>query len=278
MFKQYQRIKAQYKDCILFYRLGDFYEMFYEDAKVASRILDLVLTSRGKGSTNKIPMCGVPFHAAKAYIAKLIKAGMKIAICEQTQDPALAKGLVERNVIRVITSGTFLDENSTDARYLLCLSPNPKTRTIGMAFIDPATGTIQTNQYANYSRAIELMSRLPIFECLFPISSEDTIKEIFKHPLLNIKNITLSPHEDWCFNPDIAQKTLIEHFGVLNLNGFGIENLVSAISSSGALLEYLKQMNQQPLRHIDRISLYADSDYVYISPAATYGLELETLF
>lgn len=279
MLRQYQRIKGQHKDCILFFRLGDFYEMFYEDAKVASPLLDLCLTSRGKGTANHTPMCGIPYHAAKSYIAKLIKAGLKVAICEQTQDPSLAKGLVERNVVRVITSGTFLDDTSPDPRYLLCLSPNPKSLgAIGMAFIDPATGTIHTNQYTNYNHAVELIARLPIYECVFPVSDEETIKKIFQHPLLRTKNIPLSPHEDWCFNTEIAQKTLREHFGVLNLHGFGIEGRPLAISSSGALLEYLKQMNQQPLRHIDKVSLYSDENHVYISPAATYGLEMETLF
>ncbi len=275
MLQQYQAVKAKHKDCILFFRLGDFYEMFYGDAKVASHILDLVLTSRGRGTPLEVPMCGLPYHAADTYIAKLIKAGYKVAICEQMEDPALAKGIVRRDVIRIITSGTFLGENTAEARYLLSLSPDSKT--IGVAFIDSATGTIQTNQYSNQSKTIELITRLPISECIFPMSMKGSVEQILKHPLLKTKSMILSPHDDWCFNPDIARKTLCEHFAIHNLHGFGIEELPSAISSTGALLEYLKQMNKQPLRHIDKISLYADDDYVFISPAATHGLELETL-
>lgn len=276
MLKQYQSIKAKHKDCILFFRLGDFYEMFYEDAQVASRALDLVLTARGKDPATKIPMCGIPYHSAENYIAKLIKAGHKVAICEQTEDPAAAKGLVKRDVIRTITSGTYLDEHSNDARYLLSIVPNAKS--IGVAFTDPTTGTIQTNEIAfDNNRLVELISKLPICECIYPQSSEEKIKSFFKHPLLRLKNISLSPFEDWCFNTDIAKKSLCEHFGLHNLSGFGIEDLSHAIASSGALLEYLRQMNKQPLRHIDRVSLYTDDDYVYISPAAYLGLELDRL-
>src|SRR5579863_7407583 len=121
MIKQYRDIKARHQDAILFFRLGDFYEMFFEDAAQASAILDLVLTSRGSDASGKIPMCGVPYHASDNYIAKLIKAGKKVAICEQIEDPALALGLVKRDVIRIISAGTLLDE-STDSRYLLALA------------------------------------------------------------------------------------------------------------------------------------------------------------
>lgn len=281
MLRQYQKIKAQHKDCILFFRLGDFYEMFYEDAKVASSILDLVLTSRGKGTANHVPMCGIPFHAADNYIARLIKAGHKVAICEQVEDPAQAKGIVKRDVIRIISSGTFLDENTPDSRYILCLNPDIKpghSSTFGAAFIDPASGTIQANEYKSVERILHLISHLPIYECVYPLEKEEQIKPILRHPLLSAKKITTSPHDDWCFNPSIALKTLCEHFGVRNLKGFGVDEKPFAISASGALLEYLRNMNKQPLRHIDRLSLYADDNYVFISPAAIYGLELEGLF
>lgn len=276
MLAQYQKIKSQYRDCILFFRLGDFYEMFYEDAKTACKICDLVLTARGRGTANEAPMCGIPYHAATNYIDRLIKAGHKVAICEQVEDPATAVGIVRRDVIRVISSGTYLDENSPDSRYLCALYPN--NNTIGIAFTDPVSGIIQTNQFDNSHKIIELLTHLPIYECVFPLSAEERIRALLKNPLLQTKNFTLSPQENWSFNPAIAAKNLCEHFAVLNLNGFGLENLNDAISSSGALLEYLRIMNRQPLRHINRISLYTDADYVYVSPAAHYGLELETFF
>ncbi|MCA9405270.1 MAG: DNA mismatch repair protein MutS [Candidatus Omnitrophica bacterium] len=276
MLKQYHTIKNKHKNCILLFRLGDFYEMFYDDAKEVSRTLDLVLTSRGKNAAQRIPMCGFPHHSAEGYIARLVKAGHKIAICDQVEDPATAKGIVKRDVTRIITSGTYLDENSTDSRYVVCLSPNAKG--VGVSFTDPAIGTILTNEYPlKKNRLVELISRLPVYECIFPQAHEDDIKAIFQHPVLKANNIVLSPYEDWCFNLDIGKKALCEHFGVANLHGFGIEDKPAAISSTGALLEYLKQMNKQPLKHIDKISVYADDDYVFISPAAHRGLEMNTL-
>ncbi len=276
MLQQYRQIKSQHQDCILFFRLGDFYEMFYEDAKEASRILDLVLTARGKGTANHVPMCGIPFHSADSYIAKLIKSGKKVAICEQTEDPALSKGLVKRDVIRVISSGTFLDDQSSDSRYVICLAPDKNS--VGVSFMDPATGTIRTNQYESIEHCIEIIARLPVFECVYPLKTEETITRLRNHPLLKIRTITFSPHEDWCFNAEIAQKTLCEHFNLPNLRGFGIQDMPLAISSSGALLEYLRQMNRQPLKHIDRLSIFNDEDFTYISPAAVSGLELQSLF
>ncbi len=276
MLKQYAAIKSEHKDCILFFRLGDFYEMFNEDAKIASSVLDLVLTARGKGTANKTPMCGFPHHAAESYIAKLVKAGYKVAICEQVEDPASAKGIVRRDVTRVITSGTYLDDNSYESRLLLSLSPNEKN--IGIAFTDPVTGIIQTNQIKyDKNRITELITKLPVCECIYPESVEEDIRTIFESPLLRPKKISLSPVEDWTFNPEMAKKSLLEHYGVKNLHGFGIEDSAYAASSTGALLEYLKRMNKQPLKHMDKISLYTDNDFVFIAPAAYKGLELDTV-
>ena len=276
MLKQYNSIKAKNQDSILLFRLGDFYEMFFDDAKTVSKKLDIVLTSRGKSAGSKIPMCGFPHHAAENYIARLVKAGHKVAICEQMEDPSQAKGIVRRDITRIITSGTYLDENSTDSRYLLCLSPNGKT--IGIAFCDPTTGEIQTNQYPKDKNALnELIAKLPIYECIFPESHNDNIKEFFNTPALKAKNITLSPFQDFSFSSEIARDCLCKHFDIKNLCGFGIEDLPSAASSVGALLDYLKKMNKQPLRHIDKVSLYHNDDFVFISPAALNGLELSTL-
>lgn len=275
MLKQYQDIKSQHEGCILFFRLGDFYEMFYDDAKTASSILDVVLTARGAGKAGKVPMCGIPYHAADAYISRLIKAGQKVAICEQLEDPSQAKGIVKRDVIRVITSGTFIDETSNDSRYLVCISFDKKN--IGLAFTEATSGTIQVNQYLDKNSVTDVFSKLSAYECIYPASEEGVMQDMFNHGLLRNKNIVLTPYDDWCFNIDIAKKTLHDHFHTHNLRGFGIEDMPRAVSSAGALLEYLKQMNKQPMLHIDKLSLYTDTDYVYISPAACYGLELEEL-
>ncbi len=276
MLVQYRQIKNRYQDCILFFRLGDFYEMFYEDAAVASRILDLVLTSRGKGTANHVPMCGIPYHSADSYITKLIRAGKKIAICEQVEDPKNAKGIVRRDVIRVITAGTFLDTSSSEARYIICLCPLGDA--IGLALIDPSTGTLQTNEYRSLEQCLEIMSRLSVQECVYPARDHERIARLARHPLIQAKHIAFNPHDDWCFNLELAQKALSEHFRLPNLRGFGVQDLPAATASAGALLEYLKQMNRQPLRHIDKICLFADGDFAYISPAAIYGLELTTVF
>lgn len=271
MLRQYHEIKSRHKDAILFFRLGDFYEMFFEDAKQASSILDLVLTSRGQDSS-KVPMCGIPYHSSDSYIAKLIKAGRKVAICEQVEDPAMAKGIVKRDVIRVISAGTYLDEE-TQARYLLSLYIS-KTG-IGFAFCNTAEGVIFSNEWKTPRSAIETIAKLPFYECVYPLSQEEQVKSLFDHPLLKLKNLALSPTEDWHFHFDAGYKNLCSHFNVLNLNGFGMDGQQSAISAAGALLEYLRLANKTPLKHINRMGLYSTDDYVFISPAAHYGLELE---
>ena len=275
MLRQYQQVKAQHKDCILFFRLGDFYEMFADDARTASPILDVVLTSRDAGKSGRIPMCGIPFHATDAYISRLIKAGLKVAICEQVEDPALAKGLVKRDVIRVITSGTYIDDTTFEARCLVAVAFRDKRW--GMAFTDTSSGTINCAEAADSSALCQMIAKLPVYECVFPQEQEQEAREIFAGPLLRQKNVTLSPFEDWCFNTDIARTSLTEHFHTHSLSGFGIDAMEGAVAAAGALLEYMKRAHHQPLRHIHRISLYSDSEFVFISPAACAGLELDGL-
>ncbi len=280
MIKQYRDIKTRHQDAILFFRLGDFYEMFFEDAAEASSILDLVLTSRGSDASGKIPMCGVPYHSSDNYIAKLIKAGKKVAICEQIEDPATAQGIVKRDVIRIISAGTYLDD-SIDSRYLMSIlvgsrPGKPGRCDFGIAFIDNSGGTIFANELS-LSSTIELLAKLPVFECLYPESQEENIKNLFSHPLVKMRAITLSPYGDWAFNTDMAKKSLCAHLSTQSLRGFGVDDLPLAQGSAGALLEYLKTMNKTSLKHIDKIALYAQDDHVFISPAAHYGLELESL-
>ncbi len=276
MLRQYSEIKTKHPGCILFFRLGDFYEMFFDDAKTASKILDLVLTGRSNGKTERVPMCGIPYHSADGYISRLIKAGQKVAICEQVEDPKLAKGLVRRDVIRTITSGTFLDETTNEARATLALYP--KDKAIGMAIADTASGTIQANEYADPAKIIEVIAKFPICECVFPESQNERVTALLRHPVVRGKNVIASARPDWAFNHDIGVKALLEHFQVHNLSAFGLQDLPAAQSACGALLEYLKAMNNQPLKHIDRLSRFADEEFAYISPAACYGLELEELF
>lgn len=274
MLQQYHQVKSRHKDCILFFRLGDFYEMFADDARTASPILDVVLTSRDAGRSGRIPMCGIPYHAADSYISRLIKAGLKVAICEQVEDPALAKGLVRRDVIRVVTAGTYIDDTTFEARCLAAISIRDKQW--GIAFTDTSSGTIQAAQAADAARARELLAKLPVYECVFPEEQEREVRSCLE-PLLLLGKMTLSPFESWCFNTDIGTKALTEHFGTHSLSGFGLDGMDASVSAAGALLEYMRRMHHQPLRHIHKVSVYTDADYVFISPAACAGLELDGL-
>ncbi|MEI8012364.1 MAG: DNA mismatch repair protein MutS [Candidatus Omnitrophota bacterium] len=269
MQKQYAEIKARHTDCILFFRLGDFYEMFYEDAQEASGILDLVLTSRGTGE-KRVPMCGVPFHSADNYITRLVKAGKKVAICEQVEDPSLAKGLVRREVVRIITAGTYLDD-AAEARHIAAICSDGKE--YGLAFTDTATGVLLVNQFPA-SRTLEALAKLRLNECVFP---ENGKPDILAHPLWRLKDAAMTPFRDWSFSPERAYATLCAHFGTHSLRGFGVEGIPLAQAAAGALLEYLREMNKVPLAHIDRMSVYNDGEYVFISPAAHHGLEMEAL-
>ena len=159
--------------------------MFGEDARKASSILDVVLTSRDAGKSGRIPMCGIPYHSAQGYISKLIKSGLKVAVCEQVEDPALAKGLVRREVIRVITSGTYIDEANFEARCLLALPL--KINDSAWPLLIPRAAYSPTNEYDNPQRLIEVISKMPAYECVYPQAEEDKIKSIFRHPLYSLK-------------------------------------------------------------------------------------------
>ncbi|MDD4293893.1 MAG: DNA mismatch repair protein MutS [Candidatus Omnitrophica bacterium] len=276
MQKQYLQIKDKYKDCILFFRLGDFYEMFYDDAVTASKILDLVLTSRGTTEKNKYPMCGIPFHAADNYIPKLIKAGKKVAICEQVENPQDAVGIVKRDVIRIISSGTYIEENAPNTKYILSLSPFKKS--IGVAFISTVGGKLYVNRYSSKTDISQLMSCLHITECIFPESFNDEVKNIIKASSISSDDILMSPRQDWHFDYEMSKKSLLNQFDVLNLSGFGIEDNPEAVCASGGLLEYLKLMNKQPLKHISALSVYNHSEYTFISSSAIKGLDISGLF
>jgi len=275
MLAQYHSIKKKYSDCLLFFRLGDFYEMFYEDAKIASKILDLVLTTKSAGQSGKIPMCGIPYHAADNYISKLIKNGYKVAICEQVEDPKKAKGIVKREVIRVLTSGTYIDETSPEARYLFSLYIDEGI--FGYSFIESGGSVIYANETREQTKIIETIFKLPVYEIIYPESKREKIKELFSNPLLKLKNITLTEIEDWHFNYDISKKTILETFKVAGLSGFGIEELTYAQRSIGPLIDYLKETNKTNLHHIDRISFYNDNEFVYLPSCAIKGLEIEDL-
>ncbi len=275
MVKQYNEIKKKYNDTILFFRLGDFYEMFYDDAMTASRELDLTLTSRHKGD-NRIPMCGIPYHAAENYIARLIKKGYKVAICEQVEDPKLAKKLVKREVVQVITPGTVTEFSMLSQKsnnYLMSL--NLHDNLVGIAFIDVSTGDffVTQNKIDNTGNFIENeITRFKPAEVIIPESIFDNslIQKIFSlHP-----EITINKYYDWVFDIEYSKNKLLDHFSVHSLTGFGIEDKNLAISAAGSIIHYIEETQKHTLSHIENIRFYTMSEFMVLDNATIRNLEL----
>jgi DNA mismatch repair protein MutS len=273
MLQQYRSIKGEYTDAILFFRMGDFYEMFYEDAFIASKVLDIALTSRDKNKDAGVPMCGVPWHSADFYIAKLIKAGHKVAICEQVEDPKLAKGIVQRKVIRVITPGTFSETaqlNPKEHQYLCGVLRNGTEA--GVAFADLTTGDFRLTQFNVETSSENLWEEIEAYspsELLFPMSFQPS-----GQPSLFLQTIVKTPLEDWIFEEDYARRQLQEHFRVETLDSFGCEQRKLAIGAAGAVLHYLYQTQKTGLRHIHQLSYYERSNYMQLDGQTVRNLEL----
>ncbi|MBW1834437.1 MAG: DNA mismatch repair protein MutS, partial [Deltaproteobacteria bacterium] len=272
MIKQYLSIKEKYADSILFYRMGDFYEMFFEDAKTASKILEITLTSRNKKDEYPIPMCGIPFRAAQNYIARLIDNGCKVAICEQVEDPAASKGLVKRDVVRVITPGMILDDELLDEKsnnYILAIACD---NAIGLSCLDISTGTFRVYESKDFFSVIDEALRISPSEILLP----DSIKKaplFFKiNNALSEKSITFL--DDKVFEYRKARERLIKQFKTASLEGFGCEKLKSGVSAAGALIFYVLDTQKQQLDHITGIETYKLSNYLVVDDISCRNLEL----
>ncbi len=276
MFLQYYRIKEAYKDSILFFRLGDFYEMFEEDAEIGARELELTLTSREAGKGRRIPMAGIPYHAADSYIAQLVNKGYKVAICEQTEDPASAKGLVERDVVKIITPGTITDPSAIPDKsnnYLVALMGGEKSW--GFGYVDISTGEFVVTQLDGKNvrgRIFDELSRVQPSECLLhPNLKED--KELISFlDGLGEKRITW--YEETHFLRNRAYHGLTKHFCTTSLEGFGCEKLPLAIGVAGALLSYLQETQKAALGHVTSLSTYSTSKYMVLDSATRRNLEL----
>lgn len=275
MMQQYMNIKRKYPDSILFYRMGDFYEMFNEDATIASRVLEITLTSRNKNKANPTPMCGIPYHSSKSYIAKLIKSGKKVAICEQTEDAKLTKGLVKRKVVRVITPGTVLDDDLLDPKqnhFLLSLHSDIKGW--GLAALDVTTGLFKiTELYGNDVKSL-LADELENFDPKEIILSKNIKNDGINSNWLENWNHCLQSSDDWAFSYNDAYKRLIEHFKVNSLEGFGCEELKLAVSAAGALIHYIQETQKSALEHINTISILNIHNHMHIDQATVRSLEL----
>src|SRR3974390_821349 len=317
LMRQYAAVKKEHPNALLFFRLGDFYELFFEDAVVAAKELQITLTSRNKEKGIAIPMCGVPYHAAENYIAKLIRKGFKVAICEQMEDPRLAKKLVKREVTRVVTPGTAAysplggEENS----FLACVAQQGEVR--GLAVLDLSTGEFRATEFRGGDaarrvreellvlrpREVLFASSLPLFEVTKQPASLPQQKEApsarFAQDgtgrgwgggragsgaiprLASVENATWAetPLEDWVFAPDYAIPLVENHFGVLSLEGFGLAGRAAAASAAGAILHYVRSTQRGALSHVDRIGYYERQDCLVMDAVTVRNLELlEPLF
>jgi len=268
--EQYLAIKNKHKDAILFFRMGDFYEMFYEDAKIGSQVLGITLTSRAHGKAADVPLAGFPHHALDIYLAKMIRAGYRVAICEQIEDPKLAKKIVKREVREVVTPGTAVSDDLLETKrnnYLV--SVYLTSRACGIAKIDVSTGEFQVNEMPPEQMREGILSIQPS-EILVSNDQYDDITA----QLRDFKEVTITKRDDWTFNHDYAHDILTEHFGTLGLKGFGIDEMSVGISAAGAIIVYLRENQQERLVHINRISRFSNDDYMLIDTTTRRNLEL----
>src|SRR5262245_37769444 len=274
--RQYLDAKRQYRDAIVFFRMGDFYEMFYEDALVAARALELTLTSRSKDAGgNGIPMCGVPFHAADGYLARLVKKGFRVAICEQVEDPKKAKGLVRREVVRVVSPGTLTDSTYLEARepaFLIAIAPGP-AGDCGVALVDVSTGEFTATEYqgaAGLQALADEMSVLRPREVVIP-SGSDVIDALGKISRVQIPVTTV---DGWGFDSEAARRALLDQLRVHGLEAFGLEGRQAATRAAGGLVAYLRDTQKADLAHVRSITYRTTADSLIIDPTTLKHLEV----
>ena len=275
MIKQYLSIKEQYPDAILFYRMGDFYEMFFEDAQIASRALEITLTSRNKNAESPVPMCGVPHRAARGYIARLIDKGYKVAVCDQIEDPAKADGLVKRDVVRVITPGMIIENELLDERsnnYVLAIKCRDELT--GLAFLDISTGAFRITESKDTDVIIEEIQRIKPSEILLPESSKADPDFL---PIASILTETsLSYLDDREFEFKRSYERLTDQFRTISLEGFGCENWKAGICAAGAVVFYIRETQKQKLEHLTRLETHRLDTYLMVDELTWQNLELSS--
>ncbi len=270
LMEQYLAIKAQHKDAILFFRMGDFYEMFYEDAHVGSKVLGITLTSRAHGKAADVPLAGFPYHALDSYLNKMIKAGYRVAICEQTEDPKLAKTIVKREVLEVVSPGTAVSDDLLETKrnnYLVSLFSD-NTR-FGIAVVDVSTGEFQVGQF-DLSELNEQVAAMSPAELLLAESQMSTLTGRLEKTV----TCTITKRDDWTFNHDYSLELLTDHFGTLSLKGYGLDDLDIAIQAAGSVICYLRENQKEKLVHINSIRRMTGDEYMIIDAASRRNLEL----
>jgi DNA mismatch repair protein MutS len=273
LMRQYRQVKQRHPEALLFFRVGDFYEMFYEDAVEGSRLLDIALTSRDKNKAGQVPLCGVPYHAATGYIAKLLRAGRSVAVCDQVEDPKAAKGLVRREIVRVYTPGTLIEPDllaAGEPNYLASLTPGPTG--VGLAWLDLSTAEFRVLELgAPWTDAVrDELLRIEPREVLVPDHEAERLRAV-----LSFTPAVITPVPAPAFHPSSARALLLEHFRVASLAGFGCDDKPLAVSAAGALLHYVKET--QPgasLAHVARMQLHARGSTMILDRATQRNLEL----
>ena len=272
MMQQYLRIKADHPNTLLFYRMGDFYELFYDDAKKAAKILDITLTARGKSGGNAIPMAGIPYHAADNYLARLIKRGESVAICEQTSKPGEGKGPVKREVMRIVTPGTVTEEALLDERkdnLLICI--HQENDVFGLATLNITSGRFNVCEIKHKSQLYAELERLQAVEVL--LSEDASLHDELSATLNN--NTCLRQQPPWWFDFDSANRLLNDQFGTKDLSGFGCENLNTAVMAAGCLLQYTQDTQRAALPHISALHVENTEDVIVLDAASRRNLEIE---
>jgi len=275
MMQQYLQMKQQHPDALLLFRMGDFYELFFDDARRAAPLLEIALTTRDKSHPNPPPMCGVPYHAVETYIDRLLKHGLKVAICEQVEDPRAATGLLKREVVRVITPGSIVHATAlTGAENNFLGALFGTSERVGLAFVDVSTGEFQLTEtsgaQANRRAADELQRVMPK-EVLVPASWASNAPSL---PGIETPPWQITPRDDWRFEPDLAYRRLTQHFATHSLEGFGCEGATCALTAAGAVLEYLQETQRAALTHIQGLSYYQLSDFMLLDAPTQRHLEL----
>jgi DNA mismatch repair protein MutS len=275
--RQYFDAKRQYRDAIVFFRMGDFYEMFYEDALTAARALELTLTSRSKDSTGgAIPMCGVPYHAADGYIARLVRKGFRVAVCEQVEDPKKAKGLVRREVVRVVSPGTLTDAGYLEARepaFLMAIAPAAPAPGFGVALLDLSTGEFTTAEYHGADGRQALADELAILqprEIVAPEGFEDAASLVAEVRI----NARVTYAACWTFDQESARGTLLDQLRAQSLLGFGLEDRPAAVRAAGALVYYLRDTQKADLAHVREVAFRAGADCLLVDATTLRNLEV----
>lgn len=273
MMQQYVTLKEEYSDAILMFRLGDFYEMFFEDAKTASRELELVLTGRDCGMEERAPMCGIPHHAVDNYIARLVEKGYRVAICDQLEEPSAAKGIVKRGVTRVVTPGTVVENNmlnETENNYILSVYRN--TEKTGLCYCDVSTGEFCMVECEGEQKLLNELIRINPKEIISPDSD---IKGMLKlQQQMQLRQAFVNPYYDWAYDAGSAQQALLAHFKVGSLSAYGCDGMNTAICAAGALIQYLQDTQKNALLHINKIVTLKDNTYMVLDSSTIRNLEL----